>query len=598
MLLSLLYLLFVFSLAERKNEQQKEEKKRCMFIDARTVGDGEIIQTEICIIGAGAAGITLARQFSGQPFRVILLESGGMQADSATQALYAGKSTGLPYFPLDAARLRMFGGTTNHWGATCRPFSPFDFEARDWIPHSGWPIQKSDVQPYYDRARAICWDGSPDWELADWEQRDRFPVLPLANSRVASRVAQVVPAAERSFAKHYRDDLDHAPNVTTYLNANVTEIVTNDEANTVTDVRVACLSGNRFSVKAGRFILAAGGMENPRILLFSNRQQTAGLGNQNDLVGRFFMEHPRFEAGVILPADRHLEMGFYETHGVSNTQLLGYLGLTEETIRKEKLVDIQVRMTPVYSAAYRESHATPEVASLQYLAQKLRRRELPDDFGTHVSNVVDDLLTAQEYFLTSAPLPVPKPLALRKLLAASPAEREHLFPMLFGDIAFVANEQIFSNTPLDHVRLSTRIDPVPNPDSRVMLGSERDSLGLPKIELHWQLSPLDKQSVRRTLEILGAELGRAGLGRLQILMDDDDTTWPKDTLGGWHHMGTTRMSDDPKRGVVDRNCQVHGISNLFIAGSSVFPTAGSGTPTMLLVSLALRLADHITGLMP
>ena len=314
--------------------------------------------------------------------------------------LYAGKSTGLPYFPLDAARLRMFGGTTNHWGATCRPFSPFDFEARDWIPHSGWPIQKDEVQPYYDRARAICWVGSPDWNLADWEQRDGLPILPLEGGRVGSRVAQVVPAAERSFAKHYRDDLDHAPNVTTYLNANVTEIVTNDAANTVTDVRVACLSGNQFSVKAGRFILAAGGMENPRILLYSNRQQTAGLGNQNDLVGRFFMEHPRLEAGVIVPADRHLEVGFYKTHSVSNTRLLGYLGLTEETIRKEKLVDIQVRMTPVYSAAYRESHKTPEVASLQYLVQKLRRRELPDDFGTHVSNIVGDLLTAQDSFLT------------------------------------------------------------------------------------------------------------------------------------------------------------------------------------------------------
>jgi choline dehydrogenase-like flavoprotein len=568
-----------------------------MFIDARTVRDGEIIQTDICIIGGGAAGITLARQFSGQPFRVIVLESGDLKQDNATQALYAGKSTGLPYYPLDAARLRMFGGTTNHWGATCRPFSPIDFETRDWIPHSGWPIRMEDVQPYYERARTICWVGSPDWNLDDWEKRDQLPVLPLEGSRVASRVAQVVPLAERSFAKHYHDEIDHATNIATYLNANVTEIEANDAANTITGVHVACLSGNRFSVKARIFILAAGGMENPRILLYSNRQQTAGLGNQHDLVGRFFMEHPRLEAGVIIPTDRHLEVGFYETHGVSNTRLLGYLGLTEETIRKEKLVDIQVKLLPVYSAAYRESHKTAAVASLHYLVQQLRRRALPDDFGTHVSNVVGDLLTAQEYFLPTAPLPVPKPLALRKLLAADADEREHLLPMLFGDIAFAANEQIFRNTPIDHVRLSTRIDSTPNPDSRVTLGSERDPLGLPRIEFHWQLSPLDKHSLRRTLEIMGAEFGRAGLGRLQILIDDDDSTWPKDTRGGWHHMGTTRMSDDPKRGVVDRNCQVHGISNLFIAGSSVFPTAGSGTPTMLLVSLALRLADHIKGLM-
>ena len=563
-----------------------------MFIDARTIPKGQIIETDICIIGAGAAGITLAREFSGQPFRVIVLESGDLKPDNATQSLYVGKSTGLPYYPLEAARLRMFGGTTNHWGGTCRPFSEIDFEARDWIPYSGWPIRKGDVQPYYDRARAICSVGSPDWNLADWEQRDRFPVLPLAGERAVSRVAQVVPAAQRSFGRHYHDDIEHATTVSVYLNANVTEIETNDEATTVTGVRVACLSGNRFSVKARMFILAAGGMENPRILLFSNRRQAGGLGNQHDLVGRFFLEHPRLDAGMIIPTDRHLEMGFYETHPVTSTRLKGYLGLTEEIIRREKLVDIQVNMIPVYSAAYRESRKTPEFASLKYLLQKFRRRETPDDFGTHVSNIVGDLLTAQEYFLPMAPLPLPKPLALRRILGADAEEQEHLFADLFGDIPFLANEEIFSNTPIDYVRLNTRIDPVPNRDSRVTLGSERDALGLPRIEFHWQLSPLDKHSVIRTLEIIGAEIGRAGLGRLQIAIDDD-TTWPKDTRGGWHHMGTTRMSDDPKSGVVDRNCQVHGISNLFIAGSSVFPTAGSGTPTMLLVSLALRLAEHI-----
>jgi choline dehydrogenase-like flavoprotein len=564
-----------------------------MFVDARTIPSDEVIETDICIIGAGAAGITLARQFSGQPFRVSVLESGDLKPDNATQSLYIGKNTGLPYFPLDAARLRLFGGTTNHWGGTCRPFSQIDFEARDWIPYSGWPIRLDDVQPYYDRARVICRVGSPDWKLADWEQRDRLPTLPLAGGRVASRVAQVVPGEQRSFGKHYRDDIDRAPNVITYLNANVTEIETNDEGTIVTGVRIACLSGNRFSLKARNFILAAGGIENARILLLSNQQQASGLGNQHDLVGRFFMEHPRFDAGMILPADRHLEVGFYDTHGVTGTRLKGYIGLTEQTIRKEKLVDVQVNMIPVYSKAYREALKTPAVDSLKYLVRKLRSREAPDDFGTHVSNVVGDILTAPKYFLPMAPLPLPEPVALRKILGATAEEKEHLLADLFGDIGFVANEKIFSNTPIDHILLSTRIDSAPTPDSRVTLGSDRDALGLPRVQLHWQLSPLDKHSVRRTLEIIGAELGRAGLGRLQIQIDDDDTTWPKDTRGGWHHMGTTRMSDDPRRGVVDRNCQVHGIANLFIAGSSVFPTAGSGTPTMMLVSLALRLADYL-----
>jgi choline dehydrogenase-like flavoprotein len=254
-------------------------------------------------------------------------------------------------------------------------------------------------------------------------------------------------------------------------------------------------------------------------------------------------------------------------------------------------------MIPVYSAAYRESHNTAEVSSLKYLVQHAGDRALPGDFGAHISRVLGDLLTGEDHFLPAAPIPLPKPTTLRKILGADAEEKERLLPELLGDIAFVANEELFANTPVDHVRLSARIDPVPNPDSRVTLGVERDALGQPRVQLDWRLSPLDKRSVRRSLEIIGAELGRAGLGRLQLNVDDDDTTWPEDTRGGWHHMGTTRMSDDPRRGVVDRNCQLHGVANLFIAGSSVFPTAGSGTPTLMLVALALRLAEHLKELM-
>jgi choline dehydrogenase-like flavoprotein len=129
----------------------------------------------------------------------------------------------------------------------------------------------------------------------------------------------------------------------------------------------------------------------------------------------------------------------------------------------------------------------------------------------------------------------------------------------------------------------------------VTLVRDRDALGLRKGKLHWALSPVDRRSVVRSLELVGAAVGAAGLGRLRILVDEDDREWPEDLAGGWHHMGTTRMDDDPRRGVVDRNCRVHGVENLYVAGSSVFPTPGSGTPTMTIVALALRLARHLDG---
>jgi choline dehydrogenase-like flavoprotein len=178
-------------------------------------------------------------------------------------------------------------------------------------------------------------------------------------------------------------------------------------------------------------------------------------------------------------------------------------------------------------------------------------------------------------------------------MRSTPAEAQALIPDLMGDIVGGVIVKTHG-APMEQIMIRTRIDPAPNPDSRVTLGTDRDELGMPRARLDWRLTNLDRMSVRRTLEILGAEVGRAGLGRLRVTLDATGP-WPEDLAGGWHHMGTTRMSDDPKRGVVVRNGRVHGMGNLFVAGSSVFPTAGSGTPTLTLVALALRLAEHLKG---
>jgi choline dehydrogenase-like flavoprotein len=318
---------------------------------------------------------------------------------------------------------------------------------------------------------------------------------------------------------------------------------------------VACLSGNTFSVEAKWFILAAGGIENPRLLLLSNKKQPAGLGNQHDLVGRFFMEHPRFVAGIFLPSDPRLSLRFYKTHLEHGSFIKGYLRLPPDIQRSEKLADVLVRLDPVYDKSVVKSSESEGVHAVKTLAKQLQHAHIPEDFGKHVGNIIGDI---------------------------------------DGIIASAYTWARFRGAyPLDHIKLTTRVEQAPNPESRVTLTTERDRLGLNRVQLDWRLSPIDIYSARRTLEIVGAELGRAGLGRLKIVLGDDDTLWPADTAGGFHHIGTTRMSDDAKQGVVDRNCQVQGISNLFIAGSSVFPTSGSGTPTLTLIALALRLTDYL-----
>jgi choline dehydrogenase-like flavoprotein len=558
-----------------------------VFADARRVPDGTAIEADLCVIGAGAAGITLAKHFSKRRVRVVVLESGGFELDADTQQLYDGPTAGLPYFSLLASRLRYFGGTTGHWGGTCRPMDPADFVPRPGVPRSGWPIGRADLDPYYGAAADLVGIGDMEWDTASWARRSRFKPFDLGDS-VQTRVGRLVRAADRRWGTLYRDDVRRAPNVTAYLYANVTEIETDATGGRVTRVRAATLGGNRFAVHARWFVLATGGIENARLLLLSDRRHARGLGNDHDMVGRCFLEHPRFRGGVLVPAHSDLESRFYTTHGVAGADVEGYLALAERRQREEGLVHVQVGIRPVYEGGFQDVKDAPDVLSLKALGGEASGGDLAAD----VRNVAGDLSTWHAFTVPGAPLPVPYPEVAGRLLR-SPDDRKALVPHVLGEIAAFAYTKLIGAAPVQRLDLITRISSAPDPDSRVTLVGDRDRLGLRRAKLTWKLSDVDRRSVVRSLEVLGAAVGAAGLGRLRLLVGEDDRSWPDDLIGGYHHMGTTRMSADPRDGVVDRDCRVHGVANLYVAGSSVFPTAGSGTPTMTLVALALRLGHHL-----
>jgi len=523
--------------------------------DARTIPEGERIETGLCIVGAGAAGLAIAHAFANTAHRVTLLESGSFEFDRDTQALYGGKNVGLPYFPLDTARLRFFGGTTNHWGGYCNPFEDIDFAARAGVPNTGWPISRADIAPYYPEAETFCGITTREWSNAYWEPREDVPPLHFEDGRVDNRVIQIVPSTRRHLGSVHRDEVTGAANVDTILNANVTQIVTNEAGRKVTHLEVATLAGNTFRVAADEFVLAAGGIENARLLLVSNRREPAGLGNRSGLVGRYFMDHPRFAAARIHPTSGALDLRFYETHDVSDVQLKGHLALARKVLEEEQLVDVQMRLSPIYDPKTVRVLRSRGGTSLIYVLKSLSHGQAPDEFAKHLSRIVFDI---EE---------IP---------------------------GFVIAKSFRDRLPVTHVDLVTRMNPAPNPDSRVRLSAtERDALGVPRVELDWQLSSIDRHSAIRAAEIVGEELGKSGLGRLQLLIDENGREWPADTEGGFHHVGTTRMSDDPKTGVVDSGGRVHGIANLNVAGSSVFCTAGSGSPTMTIVALALRMAQGL-----
>jgi choline dehydrogenase-like flavoprotein len=546
-----------------------------MIVDARSVSENETIETDVCVVGAGTAGMTLAREFIGHALQVVLLEGGDLEPDKDTQALYCGENVGHPYYPLDTARARYFGGSSNYWhidignsqlGVRLRPLDGIDFEKRDWVPYSGWPFGRAHLEPFYQRAQTIFHIEPYTYEVKDWADPEKTPPLAFIGDRVQTIIYKF--GSRELFIQDCRNEIiRRSDNILSFLYANVVEIETNETAQAVTRLRVACLQGNTFWVTAKLFILATGGIETPRLLLLSNANQSSGLGNQYDLVGRFFMEHLHFWSGVFVPSHAGIDnfAGLYaDIHRVKQVPIIGKLALTEKVLRRKKLLNQNIQLIPHVLATV-ELYAdmvSKGLSSFLTLRSALRRGRLPAECGKHLANVavgLDDIARA----------------VYRKV-------QRHVSAACY-------------NRRIRVFRLAHMTEQIPNPNSRVTLSPERDRLGQNRVRLDWQLSAVDIRSVIRTQQVIDAELRRARLGRLYTQLWDE--TPPLDLHGGYHHLGTTRMHVDPKQGVIDANCRVHGLANLFIAGPSVFPTGGYANPTLTIVALAIRLADHLKKLM-
>jgi len=519
-----------------------------MFVDARHLGDPGRIETDVCIVGAGAAGITLAGELASSGADVCLLESGGAEPDFETQSLARGEITGLPYYPLDANRQRAFGGTLRLWAGWCRPLDPVDFEAREWVPGSGWPIPRETLMPFYVRAHERLGLGPPDYDVERWEREIGTRRVALEQDRVESRMYHL--ADPRWLGREGRTELSRAGNVRVLTHANLREIEAADGGRCVTAVRVRCLHGREFRVTARRYVLAMGAIENARLMLASRSAVATGLGNEHDQVGRHFMEHIHFPSGRIrLGEARTVAPALYFRTGRS---VIARLAPSRETQAREGLLNFNTMLEPVHSELWRRGFEVAHHLMLSVDRATTRVRRL-----AHV---------ARRY--------------------AGPAAAMSYRRGLPG-----------ANHPAPELRLHHTLEQAPNPDSRVTLGDETDALGVPRVRLEWRTTALERHTVTRGRDLIGDAFAEAGLGRFGLDAADDDTVWPPRPLQGLrgHHMGTTRMSVDPRHGVVDPDCRVHGMRNLYVAGSSVFPTSGAGTPTITIVALALRLAAHLNG---
>ncbi len=513
-----------------------------MLHDARELEENTTIKSDLCIVGAGAAGITIAREFANSTTNVCLLESGGLEFDAETQALYEGENIGIDYWPLNVSRLRYFGGTTNHWGGVSLPLDEDDFEKRDWVNNSGWPLSLEQLVPYYQRAQPILELNEYDYAPETW-QSENFEQLPFDDQRVITRMLQTSPPTR--FGQVYKNEIANSANIATYINANVLNINVNESATNVTNLSVSSLTGNKFTVSANKFILALGGIENPRLLLLSDQVQKSGLGNNHDLVGRYFADHPYFNnLGYMVLSDSNQSVDLYRRVAREQLSASAFLTLSPKVRKEQQLLTSRVHIT---LAEWREySKGNRALANLS----DGKGKESAKSFAKKLYNVLRDIddITRSKYYQSND----------AKLL-----------------------------------KFGAWTELVPDPESRVSLGEKTDKFGQRQVKLNWRIGNQEKDNLIKTLKIIGTELGRSNIGRIKLDLNEE-SNWPWGNMTpGLHHMGTTRMHRNKREGVVDDNCKIHGISNLYIAGSSVFPTFGHANPTLTISALALRLADHI-----
>jgi len=517
-----------------------------MHIDARILDNNSTIEGDICIIGAGVAGISIALEWMNKNKKVILLEGGGFKYDDTVQNLYKGTLTGQKYYPMKSSRIHAFGGTSSAWMGMCSPLDEIDFKKRDWINNSGWPINRKDLDPYYKRASPYLDLGPYEYDVDYWTSKDPlYNPFQFDKDKIWNKMWQW--SSPTRFGIKYKEIIINSENINLYTYANVIDIKANEELSSINEVIIKNYANKKHKVRAKYFILACGAIQNSRILLASNSQNKNGLGNSEDLVGRYFMEHPEIISGEAWLIKPH-KMKIYGI-GTKGPQFppRAEIAITEREQERLQILNGTIRLKNIISSRYFK----PNIETWQ--------SENPNE---NIKNW---------------------------------GGKNH--KSLLGKVKMKINNLVESRTiGIENAyQLYIRLEQSPNPNSRVKLIKDKDSLGVPRVNLNWELTSLEKISIKKIIETLGLELGSFDIGRvnlLEFLRNDNENLHP-DYNGGWHQMGTTRMHNNSKKGVVDSNCKVHGINNLFIAGSSCFPTAGAVNPTFSIVAISIRLSDYI-----
>lgn len=528
-----------------------------MITETDHLANGASLAADICLVGAGAAGLTIAREFLGTGTKVVLLEGGSWAARDDAQDLYGGEIEHQPFRGLQAGRARVFGGTTTLWGGQCIALDPIDFEDRPWVRFGGWPITHADLSPFYARAEQRLGIAPDAFHVPAWRRFGLDP-LPFDPDRLAA--VHGVFIRQPDLGQRLRAELAAADNIRVLLGANAVHLHTDPSGTQVRRVAFRSLGGRTGQVEARRVVLCAGGIENARLLLLSDQASSdadargphaGGLGNGQGMVGRFLQDHPCGRTAEIVSANpRRLQDHWNMLYG-RRAHYLPKLALSEAAQRHEQVLNCVGRLEYEYAPG-------SGLQAARDLLADARARRRPPGLGRKLAALgrgSPDLALAGWR------------LAVRGLSPAAKPRRIHL-------------EAFTEQAPL--------------PDSRVRLGDSRDALGLRRVKVDWRLDASVWKTLRVFTRNVQEEFARLGLGEVRpaAWLETEEPPGPV-LVDSYHPAGTTRMARRPEDGVVDADCQVFGVHGLFIAGSSVFPTSGAANPTLTIVALALRLAERL-----
>ena len=547
-----------------------------MIVDANSVGNGARLTADVCIVGAGAAGISLALSLSGQGLDIVLLESGQVDLHAATQSLYDGEVADEKlHSPPDKYRQRRFGGSTAIWGGRCMPFDPIDFEKRSWVPGSGWPISFDDLAPFYPEANKLAEAGRYAYVDHDAFGAGVPPMFKGFESDVVRTDGLERFSCPTNFGHRYARRLRVASDIRVLLGANCTGLKLAANGRTLREVEVTTLEGTRFAVEARSTVLATGGLETPRLLLASNDVAPAGIGNEHDVVGRYYMCHIAGNVGslVIKGPTSNVRHGYeISPDGIYCRRRIA---ITEEEQRRHGLANAVARL---HFPRITDPRHRNGVLSGLFLARKF----ISYEYGKRLNDGTEPTLGLHARHMWNV---VSDPLHTAGFLTHWITKRT-LAERKFPSVILRNRSNRFS--------LEMHGEQIPRAHSRVTLAGKSDMFGLPQMRIDWNYGSDDIESVRRTLDLVAEEMKRTGVGELTY----DTATLEEDLMRfgayGGHHIGTARMGADPRTSVVDENCRVHSVNNLYVAGSSVFPTSSQANPTLTLIAMSLRLGKHLS----